>query len=213
DWTDGWQGSLQYAIAYPGVAGTDGGMSGDPRGIEADNRDGDNDRTPISAPDLSNFTLINSGDPATQQGVLLRRGTRGTIANGIVVDWSVGLDVDSDQTFANFDDGTLNIQSLFLDNTDNFATDGDNPADASLGVPAFAAGDNIVEGTNSLSGFSFVPGATGVVPGTTEANVPVFDVAGIDGLEATTYVGAVEGANDTWFLGWTVDLNGAETTN
>lgn len=213
DWTDGWQGSLQYAIAYPGVAGADGGMSGDPRGIEADNRDGENDKTPISAPDLSNFTLINSGDPATQQGVLLRRGTRGTIANGIVADWSVGLDVDSDQTFANVDDGTLEIQSLFLDNVDNFASDGDNPADASLGVPAFVAADNIVEGTNTLSGFSFVPGATGVVPGTAEANVPVFDVAGIGDLEATTYVGAVEGASDTWFLGWTVDLTGAETTN
>ncbi|MEQ8559738.1 MAG: hypothetical protein RIB03_15615 [Henriciella sp.] len=212
DWTDGWQGSLQYAIAYPGVAGTDGGMSGDPRGIEADNRDGDNDKTPFSAPDLSNITLINSGDAATQQGVLLRRGTQGTLANSIIVDWSVGLDVDNDQTYTNFDNGDLVIQSLFLDNTENFATDGDNPNDASLGVPAFDAADNIVTGTNSLSGFSLVNGATGVVPGTTEANVPVFDVAGIGDLLATTFVGAVEGANDDWFLGWTVELDGTETT-
>ncbi|MEQ9315920.1 MAG: hypothetical protein RLN72_08700, partial [Henriciella sp.] len=206
DWTDGWTGSLQYAIVYPGVLGTDGAMSGDPRGIEADNFNNDNAKTPVSAPDLSNFTLINSGDASTQQGVLLRRGTQGTIANGIIADWSVGLDVDDAQTLANFTNGDLVIQSLFLDNTANFATDAD-------GVPAFAAGNNIVEGTNSLGGFTFVPGATGVVPGTTEAGVPVFDVTGIGSLQPTTYVGAVEGASDTWFRGWTVDLTGAETTN
>lgn len=213
DWTDGWQGSLQYAIAYPGVAGTDGGMSGDPRGIEADNRDGANDKTPFSAPDLSNITLINSGDAATQQGVLLRRGTQGTLVNSIVADWSTGLDVDSAQTFTNFTNGDLVIASLFLDNSANFATDGDNPADASLGVPAFVAGDNIVTGTKSLSGFSFVSGATGVVPGTAEAGVPVYDVTGIGNLVPTTYVGAVEDANDDWFLGWTVDLSGNATSN
>ncbi|WP_300381571.1 hypothetical protein [Henriciella sp.] len=206
DWTDGWQGSLQYAIAYPGVAGAEGAMSGDPRGIEGDNRDGDNDKEPFSTPRVSNFTLINSGEPATQQGALLRRGMKGTIANGIIADWSTGLDVDSDQTFTNFDNGELEIKSIFLDNTENLASDSD-------GVPAFAAGDNIVEGANSLSGFSFVDGATGVVPGSAEANVDVFDVTGIGELEATTYVGAVEGTSDDWFLGWTVDISGAETTN
>ncbi|HIG23442.1 MAG TPA: hypothetical protein EYG02_14105 [Henriciella marina] len=210
DWTDGWTGSLQYAIAYPGVSPD---MSGDPRGIEADNRDGDNDKTPISAPNLSNFTLINSGDSATQQGVLLRRGTRGVIANGIIADWSVGLDVDSDQTYTNFGDGTLQIKSLFLDNTENFATDGDRPGGSGEGTPAFAGGDNIVTGTNSLSGFTFVPNATGVVPGSAELGVTPFAVGGIGNLQTTTHIGAVANANDTWFRGWTVDITGAETTN
>ena len=210
DWTDGWTGSLQYAIAYPGVSPD---MSGDPRGIEADNRDGDNDKTPFSAPKLSNFTLINSGDASTQQGVLLRRGTRGVIANGIIADWSVGLDVDSDQTYTNVGDGTLQIKSLFLDNTQNFASDGDRPGGTTEGTPAFAAGDNIVTGTNSLSGFTFVPNATGVVPGSAEQAVTPFPVAGVGQLESTTYVGAVQGASDTWYRGWTVDITGAETTN
>ncbi|RIJ29122.1 beta strand repeat-containing protein [Henriciella algicola] len=210
DWTDGWTGSLQYAIAYPGVSPD---MSGDPRGIEADNRDGDNDKTPISAPNLSNFTLINSGDSATQQGVLLRRGTRGVIANGIIADWSVGLDVDSDQTYTNFGDGTLRIKSLFLDNTENFATDGDRPGGTNEGTPAFAGSDNIVTGTNSLSGFTFVPNATGVVPGSAELGVTPFAVGGIGNLQTTTHIGAVANANDTWFRGWTVDITGAETTN
>ncbi|WP_084400007.1 hypothetical protein [Henriciella aquimarina] len=212
DWTDGWRGSLQYAIAYPGVQGTNGSMSGDPRGIEADNREGAPSKTPVSAPSVSNFTLINSGEPATQQGALFRRGMSGTIANGIIVDWSVGLDVDTDETFTNYDNGDFVIASLFLDNTQNFEDDGDNPSDASLGVPDFPAGANIVTGTNSLTGFSFVDGATGVVPGASE-DIPVFDVSSTGELEATTYVGAVEDANDDWFLGWTVDLSGDATSN
>ena len=203
DWTDGWTGSLQYAIVYPGVSPN---MSGDPRGIEADNRDGDNDKTPFSAPNLSNFTLINSGDSATQQGILLRRGTRGLIANGIVVDWSTGLDVDSTQTFTNYNDGTLQIKSLFLDNTTNFDTDTD-------GVPSFTASDNIVTGTNSMGGFTFVPNATGVVPGGTELAVTPFSVAGNGELEATSHIGAVADGSDNWFRGWTVDITGAETSN
>jgi hypothetical protein len=210
DWTDGWTGSLQYVIAYPGVSPD---MSGDPRGFEGDNRDGDNDKAPFSAPNVSNFTLINSGDAATQQGILLRRGMRGVIANGIVADWSVGLDIDSDQTYSNVGDGTLQIKSLFLDNAENFATDGDRPGGTTKGTPAFAAGDNIATGANSLSGFTFIPGATGVVPGATEQAVNEFPVADIGDLEATTYVGAVEDADDDWYLGWTVDITGAETTN
>merc|ERR1711916_293692 len=177
DWTDGWSGALQFAIAYPGLAGADGAMSGDPRGIEADNRDGTNDKTPFSSPNVSNVTLVNSGDPSTQQGVLLRRGTRGLLANTIIAGWNTDLDVDSTQTFTNFGDGTLEIKSILLDNTANFATDSD-------GVPAFAAGDNVVEGTAALNAenFTFVPGTRGVVPAATDTAVPGFDVSGYDGL-------------------------------
>ena len=64
-----------------------------------------------------------------------------------------------------------------------------------------------------MGGFTFVDGATGVVPGGTELGVPVFDVAGIGELEATTYIGAVEDGDDDWYLGWTVDLTGAVTSN
>ena len=158
---------------------------------------------------MSNFTLINSGDASTQQGMLLRRGTRGVMANGIIADWSVGLDVDSGQTFDNFLDGTLQIKSIFLDNVENFGAASNGDSD---GVPAFAATDNIVEGTKQLSGTTFVPGASGFVPGTNESNVPVFDVTGIGELEATTFIGAVEDASDTWYAGWTVNIAG-QTVN
>lgn len=90
----------------------------------------------------------------------------------------------------------------------NFATDSD-------GVPAFDANDNVVEGTAALTGenFTFVPGTRGVVPAASDTDVPAFDVSGYDGLTAADYVGAVEDADDNWYLGWTVDINGDLTAN
>lgn len=207
DWTDGWQGSLQYAIVYPG----EGDLSDDPRGIEGDNQR-PNDLTPFSLPRVSNFTIINSGDAGVDRGAVLRRGMGGTIANGIIVGFDGGLQVRDDQTLTNINAAdtvatNLRIKSLFLDNT----VDVDQ-----TGQVAYApvAADNIETAlTNTLSGFSFRAGRQGVVPGDNENGVAVFDVAGIGELEATTYIGAVEDATDTWFLGWTVDETGAETSN
>ena len=122
--------------------------------------------------------------------------------------------MDSSQTFTNFNDGSLQIKSLLLDNTANFATDGDNPNNATLGVPAFVAADNVVEGTAALTGenFTFVPGTRGVVPAVNDTVVTPFDVTGIGSLTPVTYIGAVEDADDNWYLGWTVDITGSLTS-
>ncbi|HCX10475.1 MAG TPA: hypothetical protein DHU81_09040, partial [Hyphomonas sp.] len=150
DWTDGWQGKLQFAAVRSTVPSSD-----DPRGIEADNRDGENDKTPFSSPSVSNFTLV--GTDGNQQGILLRRGTQGNIVNGIVTGYATGIDVDNPQTFTGFSDGDLVIESLLLDTAENFATDSD-------GVPTFAASANIRTGNNSLVENFF--------PGQQELNVP-----------------------------------------
>ncbi|MEM1148924.1 MAG: hypothetical protein AAGH49_14135, partial [Pseudomonadota bacterium] len=65
----------------------------------------------------------------------------------------------------------------------------------------------------TLSGFAFQSGRQGVVPGANELAVPVFDTTGIGDLDPTTYVGAVEDADDAWFLGWTVQQDGTVTSN
>lgn len=196
DWTDGWTGSAQYAIVYPG----EGDMSDDPRGIEGDNQR-PNDKMPISDPKISNFTVINSGDPAVDAGAVIRRGTRGTIVNGIIVGFPTGLDVDDAATIANFNNGSLRLTSIFLDNVVEVRQDSDIPNY----VDTTATPLNL---PNTLSGFSFRAGRQGVVPGDNENGVPVFDVTGVGTLRPTTYIGAVQNANDTWFRGWSVDENG-----
>ncbi len=207
DWTDGYQGSIQYAIVYGGVASADGGISGDPRGIEGDNLSSNNSATPVSTPRVSNFSIISGGDAAADTGAVLRRGMQGTIANGIILGWpDAGLDVDDAQTTTNFNAGTLQIQSIFLSgNGDDLESDGDDPT--------FTAANNLVTGQAiTTTGFAFRAGRPGVEPGANENAVPVFDVTGIGSLEATSYIGAVQDANDQWFLGWSVDQTGTLTT-
>ncbi len=74
DWTDGWQGNIQYLqIDQADNAGDNG--------IEADNREGDENAQPRSMPGIANMTINgNSGE----RGILLRRGTGAFIYNSRV---------------------------------------------------------------------------------------------------------------------------------
>ena len=210
DWTDGWQGSLQYGIAYG--PGPNGDVSDDPNGLEGDNLNNANAATPVSTPRISNLTVI-SGGGADQIGVKLRRGMQGTVANMIVLGWHEwGLDVDDTLTITNANSGALNLQSMFLSgNAADLAADATEPT--MFTSASEQAAQNIVTGqTSTMSGFTFRAGRPGVVPGDNENAVPVFDVTGIGNLEATSYIGAVEDANDKWYLGWSIDQAGNLTS-
>lgn len=74
DWTDGYQGMIQFAV----VEQID--LAGD-NGIEADNRSDNVDATPFSSPVLANLTLRGRG---TDVGILMRAGTKGEVHNAVV---------------------------------------------------------------------------------------------------------------------------------
>ncbi|MCZ0943412.1 MAG: hypothetical protein OXJ53_10165, partial [Gammaproteobacteria bacterium] len=75
DWTDGWQGSIQYLIVDQPES-----LSAD-NGIEADNREGDEAATPRSLPRIANMTINGrSGERA----IRLRRGTGLKLYNSVV---------------------------------------------------------------------------------------------------------------------------------
>ena len=75
DWTDGWQGSIQYLIIDQPES-----LSAD-NGIEADNREGDETATPRSLPRIANITINGrSGERA----IRLRRGTGLQLYNSVV---------------------------------------------------------------------------------------------------------------------------------
>ncbi|MEE4145650.1 MAG: hypothetical protein V2I26_12670 [Halieaceae bacterium] len=74
DWTDGWNGNAQYVHI---VQAADAGDNG----IEADNREGDENAQPRSNPTIANMSILgNSGE----RGILLRRGTGADIYNSLV---------------------------------------------------------------------------------------------------------------------------------
>ncbi len=200
DYTDGWIGRAQFVIVA---------QSGDDadQGFEFDNRGSNNTLLPRSNPRISNFTLIGErGAAESDQGILLRAGTAGEFYNGVVVDFGEDcLDIDDAETFAQINSGNavdLKMESVLLDCTTDFDESGGDPVDVSDWFDGQA--NNVSSTTHSLSGFAFIPGNTGVVPGATELAVTATDVNALDGwFTATTYVGAVADANDTWYQNWT----------
>ena len=90
DWDNGYQGKLQFLalLQDPAVADETNGFEGDNDPLGSAN-------TPLSSPTIYNATLCGkNGDPARQQfGMLLRRGTRATIANTIVTGFEAGIDL------------------------------------------------------------------------------------------------------------------------
>jgi hypothetical protein len=105
DWTFGWQGKMQFAVAQQRGDDAD-------NGIEADNNENGFEFTPRSNPTLYNVTFI--GDPTTvygarsTSGLLLRRGTAATLQNLIVMGFkTTGVNINDGPTFAQAQNGNL----------------------------------------------------------------------------------------------------------
>ncbi|MFZ5616547.1 MAG: hypothetical protein ACOZAA_04400 [Pseudomonadota bacterium] len=182
DWTDGWVGRLQFAIVNK--------LTGGDNGVEGDNRSSNPLLTPRSNPIWSNVTLVGNG---SGEGFQVRAGTDGTFANVIVTGFAEGIDY------------TLTA-GLSDPSVDSFALTA-NAAQLTNDAPTiFAAGSNNI--TNATSTLTTRPGATlALVPGANETT-PAVDPTTLDAtfFDPASYVGAVNGASDDWYLGWTRGL-------
>lgn len=210
DWTSGWTGSVQFAL----VQNTGRGENG----IEADGLENDEDATPRSNPNLSNFTFLGapSSNADGSQGIRLRRGTGARLINGIVVNWDEhGLDVDSASTFTlaaatagcslNPADVDVAFGSLFF--AGNGVVGGDPQIDGDDGdgdTSALAAQcNNIVTNQPSTLVDTFFPGVN-------ETNVPAVNPTTVTSdFIGANYVGAFspsETPTTNWAAGWTFGL-------
>lgn len=111
DATDGWTGAGQFWIAAQ--VGDDADQ-----GFEIDNNGENNSLTPVTAPFVTNFTLIgdDSGVYGTESdiGMLIREGAAGTWQNGVIAHFGEeGLKFDQRATFNNAQAGTLTVRSNF----------------------------------------------------------------------------------------------------
>jgi hypothetical protein len=99
DWTEGWSGT--NTNWYGKLAFGKGN-----RGIEADNFEFGFANTPISMPTITNLTLIGPGSTADatvyaeNNGLKLRRGTKGMISNVVLSSWKEGINVENDETIS-----------------------------------------------------------------------------------------------------------------
>lgn len=227
DWSEGFQGKLQYLIALqtqrltprPGT----GTFSSDPRGIEADGCDpavsgcsvtATGASQPWSNPTVANFTLVGTGAlggfPTDGNGIVLRRGTGGWLQNGIVARYKgIGINIRDAWTDSLRSRDTLAIRNVILaENGQNYDAVGSNfGQETKFSAASHRTAATAAELFTSLNPASldFTPGSSSA-PATGGANLPAARAAGFFGgtMDNTAYVGAANPAGPKWWQGWTV---------
>lgn len=186
DWDAGWTGSAQFVL----IRQTEG--SGD-YGIEADNNNGSNDRTPRSNPTISNMTIIGAN---RNDAVLLRRGTDASINNTILTGAAVCLDIDENSTAAaapSFNSVLFSCPTAFREETN---------------VPRATIETLVNAGSNNRIAAGSLVG--GVFPGPVEQAVPARNPTTLGSFfTAANYIGAfspTENESNSWASGWTFNL-------
>jgi len=234
DWTEGFQGRNQFMIALQDTVlsprpGT-GTVSSDPRGFEGDGCENDKPgctyaNTPYSSPVFANFTVIGPGagvfTPQDGNGAVIRRGSAGTLVNGVIGRWpGFGMSLRDAATDALRAVDSLMVRNVLLvDNGSNFEPAGTNFG-ANLNNPAYS----ITTATGVSALFTALPAP--VAPATVASfdwtpaagsalatgGMASFTGTAISGrvnnyfggtLQGTAYRGAADPAGAKWWQGWT----------
>jgi hypothetical protein len=235
DWTEGYQGRNQFLIALQTTVlqprpGT-GTVSSDPRGFEGDGCESDKPgctfaNTPYSSPVFANFDIIGPGagvfTPQDGNGAVIRRGSAGTLVNGVIGRWpGVGISIRDAASDALRQVDSLMVRNVLLvDNGSNFEAAGTNFG-AALNNPAY----NITTGTGVTALFAGLPAQPAVPTLTTLDWTPPAGSALATGgmasfagtpiagrvtnyfgatVTATAFRGAADPAGAKWWQGWTV---------
>lgn len=123
DWAEGWSGRVTNLYADQSVATA---YSSDSRGIEADSNQDNPTLAPVSNPTLANLTLIgrNSASVTSEAGMMLRRGTLGSITNVYLKDFIAGEGITASgaESLAHFQ--ANKVKQVRFDNVPNKGTAG-----------------------------------------------------------------------------------------
>jgi hypothetical protein len=192
----GYQGTIQYVIAVQKASGAADSM------IEQDSANTLEDNTPRTNMKLANFTFVHINPASGNNAAMLFRGkSDATLVNGVVTSPMACLRLNGTNILtpdpANQKIGPPVFQSVVMQCAAAGAFVG------SGGVTATQVGDVFNAGANNNAAFTASLTNT-FVNGANEAAVTATNPATIDAaFDATTYVGAVRDANDTWYAGWT----------
>ncbi|HEX8904866.1 MAG TPA: fibronectin type III domain-containing protein [Longimicrobiaceae bacterium] len=239
DWTEGYAGRNQFLIALQTTVlqprpGT-GTVSSDPRGFEGDGCENNKPgctyaNAPYSMPVFANFTVIGPGagvfTPADGNGAVVRRGSGGTLVNGVIGRWpgyALSMrDAESDALRAV--DSLMVRNVLLVDNGNTFEVNSaacaicltqnlNNPAydiTTTTGVTALFAGLPSQPNAPTAGTLDWTPAAGSALATGGMASFTGTPIAGrvtnyFGGtLTATAYRGAADPAGPKWWQGWTV---------
>lgn len=204
DWDLGYTGRLQFIVLRGGAAGLD-----TTAGLEGDNDPGGSPSAPRSAPTIFNATLCGRGRsaPGEHYGLLLRRGTKATLGNAVIMGFEAPLDLRDRDTALDLRGG------LWL--AHNFAAPLGHP-EAPGGELALADDDFGVDEARLLTEAGArledpdLPGCREPSgPGRYKPRAPLTDGAAAppdDGFFAAEarWAGAFRDEADAWDLGWAV---------
>ena len=206
DTDTGWRGGAQFGIVTqraPGSTSRSAGFefSSAPASTPLASRY-------VSRPTISNWTLVGRNSPTDAHTVAhFDTGTDATIINSVFTGQTGSL--AGCLAIADVDTGTSGVafNSVFMSCPISYRA-----ANVALSTAAFTAGtNNTAAGTSTMTApttgvtitgqvLNFINGAneTAVVPANAPAVNPFFT--------AVTYIGAVQNAADTWYVGWTCGL-------
>jgi hypothetical protein len=167
----------------------------------------------VSQPKIANWTLVGRNSPTDAHTVAhFDSGTDATIINSVFTAVSGSLAGCMAINDADTATSGVTFNSVFMSCTLPY-----RPANAALSAAAFTAGtNNTANGTSTLTApasgttlsnqtLTFINGAN--ENAVTPANAP----ATYSFFQATTYIGAVRDASDTWWRGWTCGLTAGQT--
>lgn len=197
DWTQGYQGNIQYVLVkqiQDDTVDTD-------RGMELDNLEQNNDATPRSGARMANVTLIGK---AGELGMNPRRGTGANFSNLIVTDFDKCLDIDSASTFTAAGTpgnltGVLTMENTILNCNTNIVENDEDQADP-WSVQEYFDGqlgnseqDPMLDGVYAASNAAYLSG------------FPLDPMVFGEFFDKVDYIGAFRdrSMNAGWHLNWT----------
>jgi hypothetical protein len=212
----GWQGFVQFVLAIQKPTNT----QTDNYSTEIDSN-GNEDALPRQFGRLANFTFVHT-TAATNAAIRIRGGADYRFVNGIVTSPAACLNIVAGATSAT-DKSTVRPANAALEDAGPplfnsvlfncaggpFATTTVNGITVTVDEQraAFAAGTNNNEAAGTVLTGGYLP--SGAATTTPAFNASTLNPAGTSFLVATTFVGAVSGAGDTSFNGWTCNSNRA----
>ena len=204
DWDFGYSGKIQFLLVQQNPAEADSGF-------EADSNKDDNDAAPRSRPTIYNATLIGTNAPnGTQVGMVLRRGTWGTLRNFIVMGFpAAGVDIRDAATARGMTQSPAGLvieNFIFWQNgkdvDDDASADDDGGFDEAAFIAAEARGNRM--NTNPMLAGPYDRAAPGWMPAAGSPAATGAATPPDDGFFDTsaTFVGGMKAGED-WTAGWT----------
>jgi hypothetical protein len=192
----GYQGTIQYLIGVQKTSGNADSM------IELDSANALEDNTPRTHLKIANFTFVHRNAATANNAAMLLRGKAdSTLVNGVVTSPMACLRLNGTNILtadaANQKLGPPVFQSVVMQ------CGGASPFVGSGSVTTQQVADVFAAGANNSSTFSATLTGT-YVNGANETAAVATNPQTLDAaFSATTYVGAVQNAADTWYAGWT----------